>query len=66
MVGYFDTLSDYDFVQLISGVVWLVRNGTNNVKAAIETEYDGVQGKLLFPYTFLKGPFRRLRLSRLC
>jgi len=44
MVGYFDSLSDYDFVQLISGVVWLVRNGTNNVKAAIETEYDGVQG----------------------
>ena len=32
-------------VNLVSGVVWLVRNGENNVQRAIETESDVIQGE---------------------
>ena len=46
MVGYLgeDQVDVNDFQQLISGVVWLVRNGTNNVQNAIELEDDSIQG----------------------
>ncbi len=31
------------FVQLIAGVIWLVKNGVNNVYAARNVEYAGVE-----------------------
>ena len=46
MIGYLgeDMIDVNDFQQLVSGVIWLVRNGKNNVQRAVETETDKIQG----------------------
>ena len=33
--------------QLVSGVIWLVRNGKNNVQNALQFENGGIQGFFL-------------------
>ena len=45
-IGYMsvDLINEGDFEQLISGVVWLVRGGANNVQNALDTEDDKIQG----------------------
>ena len=50
IIGYLgeDMIDVNGFEQLISGVIWLVRNGENNVQRAIETETDKIQGLLIF------------------
>ena len=46
IVGYMtdDFIKNSFIDQLVSGVIWLVRNGKNNVQNALQFENGGIQG----------------------